>query len=153
MSGGGATRFQPAYVSDVGEAIARLVDGQGKPGADYEFGGPEIKTFRELMAFICATLGRKRLLLPVPSAAAYYPAMATEIVNSVLLGALPSALLLSRDQLKLLEQDNVVSEGATTARQTFDGLGIEPQALEAIVPTYLYRFRKTGQFERNQEAL
>ena len=71
------------------------------------------------------------------------------MINSVTLGVLPSMFLLTRDQLKLLKSDNVVSAQATTEGRTFEGLGIEPQALETIVPSYLYRFRKTGQCDRS----
>ena len=150
LLGGGESRFQPAYVGDVAEGIARALDGRAAPGAVYEFGGPEVKTFRELMSYICEVTGRHRLLFPLPFALAGYPALASEVANSLTFGAMPPDLLLTRDQLKLLKADNVVSVDAAREGRTLPGLGIEPQALEAIVPSYLYRFRKTGQFDRGR---
>jgi uncharacterized protein YbjT (DUF2867 family) len=152
LIGGGATRFQPAFVGDVAEAVARAVEGQAVSGITYELGGPDIRSFKELMAFICATTGRKRILAPLPFGLATYPAMASEVANGLALGALPSMFRLTRDQLKLLQSDNVVSADAEAEKRTFAGLGIQPQSLEVIVPTYLYRFRKTGQFDRSRQA-
>ncbi len=152
LMGGGQTRFQPAYVGDVAEAVARAVTGEARSGATYELGGPAIRTFRELMEYVCVVTGRKRLLLSVPFAAARFPAQLTEIADTLLLGAFPKMLLMTRDQLKMLERDNVVSPEATAEGRTLQGLGIEPSALESIVPTYLYRFRKTGQFDRGRIA-
>ena len=68
------------------------------------------------------------------------------------MGLFPKMLLMTRDQLKLLESDNVVSEKAISERRTLEGLGIEPRAIESIVPTYLYRFRRQGQFDRDDAA-
>ena len=153
LLGGGKTRFQPAYVGDVAEAVARVLEGLGHPGATYELGGPEVLTFRQILTYICAETHRKRLLLPLSIGLAYYPAMLSEIANGLALGALPSAFQLTRDQLKLLERDNVVSKDADAAKLTFAGLGIQPQTVEAIAPTYLYRFRKTGQFDRTREVV
>lgn len=152
LIGGGGSTFQPAYVGDVAEAVARALEGRAAPGSVYELGGPEVKTFKELMQFVCEATGRRRGLIPLPFGLMSYPALATEIINGVTLGAFPSMFLITRDQLKLLRSDNVVSPAAEADRRTFAGLGIEPQALEAIVPSYLYRFRKTGQFERGRLA-
>ena len=152
LVGGGHTRFQPAYVADVAEAVARAVSGGATLGATYELGGPSVRTFKELLEFVCAVTGRKRLLVPLPFAVADVPAMATELANTLLLGALPKAMLLTRDQVTLLKTDNVVSEAAAAEGRTLEGLGIDPHALDSIVPTYLYRFRKTGQFDRGRIA-
>ncbi len=152
LIGGGHTRFQPVYVADVAEAVARAVSGGAKPGATYELGGPSVRTFRELLEYICTVTGRRRLLVPLPFGLADYPAMATEIANTALFGALPESLLLTRDQVTLLKSDNVVSADASAEGRTLDGLGIEPRALDSIVPSYLYRFRKTGQFDRGRIA-
>src|SRR5688572_23634130 len=64
LVGGGHTRFQPVYVGDVAAAVAAAVEGRTTPGATYELGGPEVKTFRELMQYVLATTGRNRLLMP-----------------------------------------------------------------------------------------
>lgn len=150
LMGGGHTRFQPAYVGDVAEAVARAVSGEAKAGETYELGGPSVRTFRELMEYVCSVTGRKRPLVSVPFGAARFPARLTEIADSLLLGAFPKMLVMTRDQLKMLETDNVVSAAATASGHTLQGLGIEPSAMESIVPTYLYRFRKTGQFDRGR---
>jgi uncharacterized protein YbjT (DUF2867 family) len=149
---GGATKLQPAYVGDVAEAVTRGIDGLAKPGTVYELGGPETKTLRELMAYVCQVTGRRRALVSLPGRLLHYPAMLSEIAFGLSLGALPSQFLLTRDQISLLEADNVVSAVAETDGRTFAGLGITPQAIETIVPSYLYRFRKTGQFGRGSLA-
>lgn len=152
LIGGGHTKFQPVYVGDVAEAIGRAAVGEARAGETYEFGGPEVKTFRELLDYICTVTGRKRALVPLPFGFARYQAAATETIDMLTLGLMPKMLLITRDQLKLLETDNVVSREAIAAGRTLQGLGIEPSAIASIVPTYLYRFRKTGQFDRDHIA-
>ena len=143
LIGGGLTKFQPVFVGDVAEAIARAVDGQAKPGAIYEAGGPEVKTFKELMEYVLATIERRRLLVPIPFPLAKL--MAT------FLQLLPKPLL-TPDQVELLKSDNVVSDEAVRDGRTLQALGIEPTAMESIVPSYLWRFRKTGQFKTGRFA-
>lgn len=152
LIGGGHTRFQPAFVGDVAEAVARAVSGEAKPGAIYELGGPAVRTFKELMQYVCTVTGRRRALVPIPFEVARVPAMLTELADSLLLGLFPKTMLITRDQVTLLERDNVVSEAATAAGLVLQGLGIEPRAMESVVPGYLYRFRKTGQFDRGRIA-
>jgi len=142
LVGGGLTRFQPAFVGDVAAAIADAVDGKARAGTVYELGGPDIRTFKELMQFVLATIERKRLLVSLPFPVARLQAM--------LLQYLPKPML-TPDQVELLRNDNIVSEAAKSEMRTFQGLGIEPEPIEAIVPSYLWRFRKTGQF-RNRLA-
>jgi uncharacterized protein YbjT (DUF2867 family) len=137
LIGGGHTRFQPAFVGDVAQAIGNAVDGKLKAGTIYELGGPEVRTFRQLMEFVLATIERKRLLVPVPFFAAR--------MQASLLQFMPKPLL-TPDQVALLRSDNVVSDRAVADRRTLPGIGIEPESIEAIVPSYLWRFRKTGQF-------
>ena len=149
---GAETHFQPVYVGDVAQAVVKVLGGQAKPGAIYEIGGPEAKTFRALVEYVCETIGRKRLLLPVPFEAAHYMALGTEIAAGASLGLFPKMLLTTRDQVRMLKHDNVVSAAAEQDGRTLAGLGIHPEAYETIVPTYLYRFRKTGQFERQRPA-
>jgi NADH dehydrogenase len=137
LPGGGETRFQPVFVGDVAEAIARAVDGQAKPGTIYELGGPEVRSFKQLMEYVLATVERKRLLVPLP-----YWLMKLE---AQVLQYLPKPPL-TPDQVELLKRDNVVSEAAAREGRTLEGLGIDATAIETIVPSYLWRFRKTGQF-------
>jgi uncharacterized protein YbjT (DUF2867 family) len=137
LIGGGQTRFQPVYVADVAEAIARAIDGQARPGATYELGGPEIVTFRRCMELMLEVTGRRRMLMRIPWPIA-------KLMGNIL-GLLPKPLL-TYDQVRLLEHDNVVSEAAEKEGRTLRGLGIDPTLMELILPTYLVRFRERGQF-------
>jgi NADH dehydrogenase len=137
LPGGGHSRMQPVFAGDVGEAIARAVDGDLKRGAIYELGGPDARTFKELMEFVLATVGRRRLLVPVP--------FALLKLQATFLQFLPKPPI-TPDQVELLKSDNIVSDDAKRDGRTLEGLGIRPESMEAIVPTYLWRFRKTGQF-------
>lgn len=147
LIGGGETKFQPVFVGDVAEAVARAVDGDLAGGRIYELGGPEVKSFRELLAYICTVTGRNRAFVPLPFGLARLQARAFEIADMVTLGLLPNELKLTRDQVTLLESDNVVSATAKADGRDFAGMGIAPSSIEAIVPSYLWRFRKTGQFD------
>jgi NADH dehydrogenase len=138
LPGGGHTRFQPVFAGDVAEAIAKAVDGELKPGTIYELGGPDVRTFKELMEFVLATIQRRRLLVPVP--------FALLKLQAAVLQFLPKPPL-TPDQVELLKRDTIVSEDAQRDGRTLEGLGIIPETMAAIVPSYLWRFRKTGQFD------
>ena len=140
LLGGGRTRFQPAFVGDVAKAIADAVEGGAKQGTTYELGGPEVKTFRECLELMLAVIERKRLLVPLPFPLASLMAHVLQL--------LPKPLL-TVDQVRLLKSDNVVSVAAVAEGRDFAGLGIDPTSLAAILPSYLERFRATGQFERS----
>jgi NADH dehydrogenase len=152
LIGGGHTKFQPVFVGDVAEAVARAVDGALKPGATYELGGPEVKSFRELMEAVLKITNRKRALLPLPFPLARLQAGVMEIADAVSFGLMPHALQLTRDQVTLLQSDNVVSSEAAQAGLTLEGMGIKGETIENVVPSYLYRFRKAGQFEKMADA-
>jgi uncharacterized protein YbjT (DUF2867 family) len=137
LPGGGAMRFQPVFAGDVAEAIALAVDGKAKASAIYEFGGPDVRTFKELMEFVLATIERRRLLLPVPFAVMKAQAMVLQY--------LPQPPI-TPDQVELLKRDNVVSAAAREEGRTLEALGIIPASIGSVVPDYLWRFRKTGQF-------
>ena len=137
LPGGGHTRFQPVFAGDVAEGIAKAVDGEAKPGTVYEFGGPDIRTFKELMEFTLATIERRRFLAPVP--------FAILKLQAALLQFLPKPPL-TPDQVELLKSDNVVSAAAHEQNRTLEGLGIVPNSVASIVPDYLWRFRTAGQF-------
>ena len=137
LPGGGHTRFQPVFAGDVAEAIAKAVDGELKPGTIYELGGPDVRTFKQLMQFMLATTERSRLLVPVP--------FALLKLQAALLQFLPTPPI-TPDQVELLKRDNVVSDAAQRDGRTLEGIGITPESIDVIVPTYLWRFRKTGQF-------
>jgi NADH dehydrogenase len=152
LIGGGLTKFQPVFVVDVAETIARAVDGTIAGGKIYELGGPRVMTLKEVMAFVLAETGRSRPFVPLPFAAARVQAGLMEFVDKMTFGKLPRALAITRAQVRLLEHDNLVSDAAKLEGRTLEGIGITPTAHEAIVPSYLWRFRKYGQFEKMREA-
>ena len=135
LIGGGKTRFQPVYVGDVADAAMAVVHESKTKGKTYELGGPKVYTFKQLMELLLKEIRRKRLLLPIPFGVAQLQAGVAEL--------LPKPLL-TRDQVTLLKQDNVVQKGALS----FKTLGLEPQAIEAILPTYLVRYRPGGRFAK-----
>jgi NADH dehydrogenase len=137
LIGGGHNRVQPVYAGDVGEAIARAIEGKARKGTIYELGGPEVLTFRECMERILEVTKRRRLLATVP----WFAARIIGRVGDYVPGA-PITL----DQVRMLKFDNVVSEDAKRDGRTLEGLGISPTALEVVLPTYLTRFRERGQF-------
>jgi uncharacterized protein YbjT (DUF2867 family) len=143
LLGGGNTRFQPIFVGDVAEAIARSVDGKVKGGTVYELGGPEVMTFRECMEEMLEIIDRKRRLVSIPWWLA-------ELQASIL-GMLPRPLL-TTDQVTQLKNDNVVSPEAEREGRTIRAIGIQPQSTAAILPTYLWRYRPAGQFTRKTLA-
>ncbi|WP_349369612.1 complex I NDUFA9 subunit family protein [Salinarimonas sp.] len=145
------TRFQPVYAADVAEAIARAMDGTVEGGRVYELGGPEIFTFREVVELVLRYTERRRPILPLPDGLARIQATITETLDKVTLGLMPDEIVLTRDQLKMLASDNVVSEAAKAEGRTLEGIGVQPTAVEAIVPAYLKRFRKRGQFEEPRD--
>jgi NADH dehydrogenase len=137
LPGGGATRFQPAFVTDVAAATARALTDPDCAGRIYELGGPGVFTFRELMAFTLREIGKSRILLPLPWPVAGLIGKVAAL--SSIVGVPP---VLTADQVELLRTDNVVGDGAPG----FAELGVTPRSIEAIAPTYLYRYRKGGQY-------
>jgi uncharacterized protein YbjT (DUF2867 family) len=142
LIGGGHTRFQPVFAGDVASAVVAAIEGHAEDGATYELGGPEVRTFKQLMELVLAITERKRLLVPIPFALAKLQASLLQLMPNPLL----STPLLTPDQVELLRSDNAVSDAARREGRTIEALGIAPVAMAAIVPSYLARFRKTGQF-------
>ncbi len=131
LIGGGRTRFQPVFVGDVAQAI--VVGLSRQDGRTYELGGPTVYSFKELLQLILRETGRRRLLVPVP----FFLAM----VKAAFLQILPKPLL-TTDQVRLLKKDNVVSPTAPGLKE----LGITPTSVEAVVPSYLWRFHPKGEY-------
>jgi NADH dehydrogenase len=127
----GDTRFQPVFVGDVADAVMAALTRQDAVGAAYELGGPRVWQFRELLAYILQETGRARPMVDVPLGLARLQARFMELVPGK---------PLTRDQLLMLQQDNVV--GADMPGLT--DLGIVPTPVELVVPTYLRRFRPGG---------
>lgn len=141
LVGGGHTRFQPVFVGDVAKAVARVVADPAAAGQTYELGGPAAFSFRDLMELMLAEIGKRRILLPLP-----WP-VASAIGALAELGGFLIEPPITPDQVILLKSDNVVS-GA------FPGLaelGIAPTTLEAVLPSYLYRYRKGGQYADQED--
>lgn len=143
LIGGGQTRFMPVYVGDIAEAVSQLVDQSAATGRIYELGGPETLSLREVINYTLKVTGRRRLLVSVPWKVA-------SVLGSIL-SLLPGAPL-TADQVELLKSDNLVSDQARQEGRTFEGLGINPVGVEAIVPSYLFRYRRAGQFSTSEQA-
>ena len=137
---GGKTRFQPIYVGDVADAFAMAAEGGVKTGRIYELGGPEVLTHKALLERILHETMRHNPLLPLPAAIGKLLAFPFAL--------LPFPPLLTADQVDLLQIDNVVSPEAIKDKRTLAAFGVEPTPMEAILPSYLWRFRKHGQFDR-----
>ena len=144
LIGGGHTRFQPVFVGDVAAAGAKVLGDPAAAGRTYELGGPTVYSFRDLLAFILRETGRMRLLVPVPWFAAKMLGAVGDLQAAVPI--IPPQL--TSDQVESLRIDNVVADGAAGLAD----LGIEPRAVEAIVPSYLYRYRKGGQYAATPEG-
>lgn len=141
LIGGGNTKFQPVYVNDVAEAVARSVDGTIEGGRVYELGGPEVLSFRQCLELMLRVTDRKNPLVPLPFGIAS------------LIGSIASLIPfvkppLTSDQVTLLRADNIVSDAAKSEGRTLDAMGIEPVLAEAILPSYLVRYRIQGQFTK-----
>ncbi len=137
---GAETRFQPVYVDDVAKAAVMGVLGQAAPGV-YELGGPEVDTFRGLMHRMLAVIERRRTVVNVPFFLARLMGFGFDMVQAVTLGLIENKMI-TRDQVRNLARDNIVSPDA----RGLADLGITPTAMEAVLPDYLWRFRRSGQF-------
>ncbi|MCV2890698.1 complex I NDUFA9 subunit family protein [Ruegeria aquimaris] len=143
---GADTRFQPVYVDDVARAAVKGALGQAEPGV-YELGGPDVETFRALMQRMLGVIHRKRIIVGLPFLAARIMAGMLDLAKFVSFQLFPNNIL-TRDQLKNLRRDNVVSEGA----KGFADLGIVPETMEAVLPSYLWKFRPNGQYDDIQAS-
>lgn len=131
--GGGNNRIQPVYVGDVADAVINALKNDKTEGQIYELGGPDVMSFRDAMRYLLKCIHRKRLLLSVPFPIMHMAATAMRI--------LPQPPV-TNDQLKLLKTDNVVADDALTLTD----LGVAPTAMDAVVPSYLERYKPGGQF-------
>jgi len=144
MFGGGKTKFQPVYVGDVAEMVAHALDGDVPAGKIYELGGREILMFRQMMEEMLSVIRRRRAFVFVPF---WFGSLMGGIFG--LLGKIPMIpTLATSDQIRMLQYDSVVSKTARREGRTLEGVGIEPQAMDAILASYLWRFRVHGQFSK-----
>jgi NADH dehydrogenase len=137
LIGGGETRFQPVYVGDVASAALRVLDDPATAGRTYELGGPKVYSFRQLMELLLAEIKRHRRFIDLPFGLASLQAR--------VLSLLPKPPL-TPDQVEMLKRDNIVAAGALDLKT----LGITPTSIEAVIPTYLDRFRKGGWYDRRR---
>jgi NADH dehydrogenase len=145
LPGGGATRFQPVHVGDLAAAIATAATDPACAGKTYEIGGPKVYTYRELMELTLQEIRKQRFLAPLPWPLATLVGDLAEIPSKLL----PIPPVLTADQVALLKGDCVPQAGAPGLKQ----LGVtSPTAVEGILPTYLYRFRRGGQFNEAPEV-
>lgn len=142
---GANTRFQPVFVDDVAQAAVKGVLGQAS--GTYELGGPEVDTFRGLMGRMLAVVKRRRLVLNMPFFLARIMAGGFDFLQFVTGGLFKNGIL-TGDQVKNLRNDNVVASGA----KGFADLGIQPTAMEAVLPEYLWRYRPSGQYLAIKES-
>ncbi len=147
---GAKTKFQPVYVGDVARAVALALAGKAAKGATYELGGPEVKTFEQLVDYVLAVAERDCHVAKLSFGTAMLVAAITQFFATLSLGLFPKLLTMTGDQVELLKRDNVVSEDAKAGRRTLEGLDIEPTAIETVAPSYLYRYRKTGQYQEQR---
>ncbi|HVN01671.1 MAG TPA: complex I NDUFA9 subunit family protein [Caulobacteraceae bacterium] len=138
-----ATRLQPVFVADVARAVAAALHDPATDGRTYELGGPGVYTMRELVEITLAEIARPRPILPLPDGLAALIGLGGDVL-AFLHGPLPMLLKppITTDQIAMLKADNVVSPGAAGLAD----LGVTPQALEPIIPTYLYTYRPGGQY-------
>jgi len=137
---GAKSRFEPIYVGDVAEAFVLAIEGKVKGGRAYELGGPDIETYYQLMQRVLRETQRTNLLLPIPAGIGKLMALPFAI--------LPFKPLVTADQIEMLQTDNVVSDAARRDGRTLAAFDIVPTAMDAMLPSYMWRFRKHGQFDR-----
>jgi uncharacterized protein YbjT (DUF2867 family) len=145
LVGGGKTLFQPVYVGDVAEAVAKSVDGALAKGETYELGGPEVLSFRQCLELMLETIDREPTLVSLPFAIASLMGSVASLVPFI-------EPPLTSDQVTLLRSDNVVSAAAISQNRTLAGMDIAPTLLSAILPAYLVHYRPHGQFSRTGKA-
>jgi NADH dehydrogenase len=148
LIGGGETRFQPVFVGDVGKAVAGVVTVPQAAGQTYELGGPAAFTFRQLMEMLLAEIGKRRFLTPLPWPAASLMASMGDAANRLAgFAGLSLPTPITADQVILLKTDNV----ASGAYPGLTDLGITPTTLESVLPSYLYRYRRGGQYADQED--
>ena len=135
LIGGGLTYFQPIYVGDIAKSIMAVLEKEEINNNIFELGGPQIFTFKELMKILLKEINKKRFLVPIPFPFAKFQAKILQL--------LPKPLL-TVDQVEMLKYDNIV----TNKYPTLKDLKINPKTIESVLPNYIWRFRKGGQFAK-----
>lgn len=144
LIGGGETKFQPVYVDDVAEAVVRSVDGQLAPKV-YELGGPTVLSFRDCLEKVLNVTYREGRFLSLPFGIASLIGSVSSLIPLV-------KPAITNDQIQLLKSDNVVSSDALKAGNTLESMGIKPVSVDAVLPSYMVRYREQGQFSKAGKA-
>ncbi|PCH72740.1 MAG: complex I NDUFA9 subunit family protein [Rhodobacteraceae bacterium] len=139
------TRLQPVYVDDLAAAAVSGV--LGTADGIYELGGPEVVTLGEMVDQMLEVIHRKRVVMNMPRFMAWFVAFGLDMTQKMSFGLITNAIL-TRDQLRGLATDHVVSEGA----KGFGDLGIAPVAMGTVLPDYLWRFRPSGQYDAIKQS-
>lgn len=142
---GADTKFQPVYVDDVAKVAETALDGSIDAGI-YELGGPDVMSFRALMALMLETINRRKLVVNIPFPIARMMATSFDILSAISGGLIKAPM--TRDQVRNLAKDNVVSEDA----KGFADLGITPVDMASVLPEYLWRFRPSGQYDAIKQS-
>ena len=137
---GAETNFQPVYVDDVAQAAVAGIMGQADAGI-YELGGPEVGTFKHFVNKMLTVIQRRKLVLPLPFFVGRLMGFSFDLLQTMSLGLFTNSVI-TRDQVRNLGNDNVVSQDA----KTFADLGIAPVSINAVLPDYLWCFRPSGQY-------
>ena len=137
---GAETKFQPVYVDDVAQAAVAGIMGQADAGI-YELGGPEVGTFKHFVNKMLTVIQRRKLVLPLPFFVGRLMGFSFDLLQTMSLGLFTNSVI-TRDQVRNLGKDNVVSQDA----KTFADLGIAPVSINAVLPDYLWSFRPSGQY-------
>ena len=145
LVGGGKTKFQPVYVEDVAEAVARAVDGKVAGGKVYELGGPEVLSFRECLETVLKATSRKNPLVSMPFSIASLIGSIASLIPFITPPITP-------DQVRLLKHDNIVSREAEAEDRTLKGLGITPTMATSVLDSYLVQYRPHGQYTGTGKA-
>ncbi len=142
---GGETKFQPVYVDDVAQAAVKGI--KGEAAGTYELGGPEVDSLRGWVTEMLEVIHRRKLVANLPFFVGNLMAFGFGLLQTLTFGLFHNSVI-TKDQLKLLKIDNVVSDEA----QGFEALDIKPLAPEAIMPDYLWRFRPSGQYDAIKDS-
>ena len=133
LIGSGKTKFAPIYVGDVAKAIVKALELNNSESKIYELGGPENYSFKELMEILLKEIKKKRFLIPIPFSTAKFQSYFFQLMKK------PP---LTSDQVEMLKYNNIV----TGEYPTLKDLGISGKTVQSILPKYIYRFRRGGQF-------
>ena len=143
---GASTSFQPVYVDDIATAASSAAMGR-VPAGIYELGGPDKETFKMLMERMLKVIRRRKIIINQPIIIANILAYSLDLLQSISMNMFKNSII-TRDQVRQLALDNVV----TGNKGSFDDFGINPKSMDAILESYLYRYRPYGQYTSIHES-